>query len=29
LEQDAIGDLAHWMNLNECAGLLDAILRAN
>jgi hypothetical protein len=29
LEQDAIGDLAHWMNLNECAGLLEPILRAN
>jgi len=22
---DSIGDLAHWMNLNTCAGLLDAI----
>ncbi len=23
--QDSIGELAHWMNLNGCAGLLDAI----
>lgn len=23
--QDSIGELAHWMNLNQCAGLLDAI----
>jgi D-alanyl-D-alanine carboxypeptidase len=25
LHQDSIGELAHWMNLNACAGLLDAL----
>jgi hypothetical protein len=25
LQQDSIGELAHWMNLNECTGLLDAM----
>lgn len=28
LHQDSIGELAHWMNLNECAGLLDALTAA-
>lgn len=25
LDEDSIGYLAHWMNLNQCAGLVDAI----
>lgn len=25
LRRDSLGELAHWMNFNECAGLLDAI----
>jgi hypothetical protein len=26
LHQDSIGELAHWMNLNECAGLLNVLI---
>jgi hypothetical protein len=28
LREDSIGDLAHWLSFNQCAGLSDAILTA-
>ncbi len=28
LREDSIGDLAHWLNFNQCAGLTDVILTA-